>query len=238
MLNKTKALYPTVAIFAAVELILGIFVQTTSGDTCTAVSYAVVVLACLFCTLFAERTRRYAFTQLALVMTVCADLFLVVIKPIYMECAMCFFSVAQLAYAARIHLELGSPRMRRIHLAVRLATALVAVVAVLLVLGDGADFLATITIFYFLNLVENAVFAFLNVRCGWVLPVGLLLFIGCDLFVGFANLDIYFEIERGTFLYKLAHPGFNAAWVFYVPSQALLALSLIKRMKRGCFISA
>ncbi len=233
MLNKTKILYPMVAIFAAVELVLGILVQTTHGDTCTAVSYAVVVLACLFCAAFAERSIRYALTQLALVMTICADLFLVVIKPLHMEVAMCFFSVTQLAYAARIHLEQASPRIRKLHLAVRVASAVLAVVAALAVLGRDADFLAVITIFYFVNLVENAVFAFLDVRRGWLLPLGLLLFIGCDLFVGFANLDIYFEIERGSFLYKLAHPGFNAAWVFYVPSQALLALSLIKRNKNG-----
>ena len=233
MLNKTKALRPAVVFFATVELVLGILVQTSRGNTCTAVSYAAVVLACLFCTLFAENTWRYALTQLALAMTVCADLFLVVIHPVNMECAMCFFAVVQLAYAARIHLELGSPRIRKMHVLVRIATAIVSVAAVLLVLGSDADFLAVITVFYFLNLIENAVFAFLNVRCGWILPVGLLLFIGCDLFVGFANLDIYFEIERGSFLYMLAHPGFNAAWIFYVPSQTLLALSLVKRRKNG-----
>lgn len=233
MLNKTKVLYPTVAVFAAVELILAILVQTTGGDICTAVSYAAVVLACLYCILFAERTPRYALTQLALVMTVCADLFLVVIRPVYMECAMCFFSVAQLAYAARIHLEQQSEKIRRVHLGVRIVTAVISVVAVSLVLGASADFLAVITVFYFLNLIENTVFAFLNIKCGWLLPLGLLLFIGCDLFVGFANLDLYFAVEKGSFLYSLAHPGFNAAWVFYVPSQTLLALSLIKSNKNG-----
>ena len=51
----------------------------------------------------------------------------------------------------------------------------------------------------------------------------------CDLFIGFNIMSSsYIELSPGTFLYFLAYPGFNIAWLFYVPSQALIAISNMK----------
>ena len=39
------------------------------------------------------------------------------------------------------------------------------------------------------------------------------------------------EIKEGTFLSFLCNPGFNLAWVFYVPSQMFIALSMVELNK-------
>ncbi len=56
--------------------------------------------------------------------------------------------------------------------------------------------------------------------------VGLTLFLLCDFFVGMECIDEYISLSEGSFFYYLSNPPINLAWVFYVPSQAILALSL------------
>ena len=84
----------------------------------------------------------------------------------------------------------------------------------------------------FANLIVNVAFAFVKFKRDCVLAIGLLLFLLCDFFVGMSMIGGYLPIEEGTFIYHLAHPSFNAAWLFYVPSQALLASSIFFRRLR------
>ena len=66
-------------------------------------------------------------------------------------------------------------------------------------------------------------------------PIGLLFFVCCDFFVGLSVLATDFLIlEEGSILYSLNNIGVNMAWVFYVPAQTLLALSVNeKRLYNG-----
>ena len=111
--------------------------------------------------------------------------------------------------------------------------ALVYMVALpFIVLGEGADALAVVSVFYFVQLIMSCVFAFINTRRGsLILPIGLLLFLMCDIFVGFGNLGAYLPIEPGTLAFWLAYPPINMAWVFYLPSQTLLGISLALDLK-------
>jgi hypothetical protein len=47
--------------------------------------------------------------------------------------------------------------------------------------------------------------------------------------VGFAFLDGYLTVEKGSLIDRINHPGFDLAWAFYLPSQMLLAVSLLPR---------
>ena len=64
------------------------------------------------------------------------------------------------------------------------------------------------------------------------IAVILLLFLLCDTVVG---LDVmasdYLPIGEGSFIYKLLNTNLNLAWIFYVPSQALIGISLAKFKK-------
>ena len=91
MLNNKKYKLPLVILFSLIQTVLFFLVQLTRGKTNIIVSYLVVVLCCLFAVLYFEKTKKYAFTQIALFCTIMADLFLVVIHPIMQLPAMIFF---------------------------------------------------------------------------------------------------------------------------------------------------
>ena len=221
---------------AAVIILLFIFatltvlVQITKGQLNITISYATVILACLSNLLFFENKPRFWLMQVALICTVCADWFLLVAGWGY-EIGMCFFNVTQLAYDARTYLD-STPTVRRVQLGVRPLACAAAIVTVLLILGERVDTLSVISVIYFVNLALNILFAFINVRRGILFPLGLVFFILCDIFVAFSNMGSYIHLSVGSFAYWLAHPGFNASWLFYVPSQALLAVSLLPEWLR------
>ncbi len=227
-LNTQKRLISACSVFLGVELALGILVQTTGGALNTVVSFGAIVLACLFAIALYTKTKEYALTQIALACTVIADLFLVVLTS-HRELAMVSFSVTQICYFLRIYLEQQSKRERIIHLSVRGTLVALALVLTVVVLKEKTDFLSLISLFYYANLLMNVIYSYLQLKKSMLFAIGLTLFALCDLFIGFSVLgELYMSMEKGTLLYWLSNPGFNIAWVFYVPSQALLSVSLAK----------
>ena len=78
-------------------------------------------------------------------------------------------------------------------------------------------------------LIENIIFAFKQKESSILFPIGLLLFACCDLQVGLIVLNSsYINIENNLILNFIVDPPFNLVWLFYVPSQTLIALSIIK----------
>ena len=238
--SNNKQVYRKIVIvasclFIGAEYVFAILAQELSGRAWSKAAFFSIVLACVFCVIFAERTLDYLFLQLALVFTVCADYFLVLFDAEKKLPAMIFFSFTQICYFLRLHLGMKGKK-RVVHIAARIVVSALCVLATLLVLGDKSDALSVISVFYFGQLILNVIFAFLDFEKHSVFAIGLLLFLGCDFFVGLGQLNAYLPIEEGTLLYKLAYPKLNMAWVFYTPSQTLLALSLLpgrlKRMKK------
>ena len=159
-----------VAVYLVVEAVLGYLMHTTAHFSLFA--YSSVVLAFLMNWFFFKPKARNISTVTALLFTLGADFFLVVLNENY-TFAMVLFSVAQLAYAARIYFESGDT-LRRVTLFVRGGTAVLSVLLPLVILGDGADALAVISVFYFGQLILNCTFAFINSRRGGlILPIGL-----------------------------------------------------------------
>lgn len=230
--NRRIYLLSFAVLFVAVEIILGIALQITSGRAVAACSFASIILACLFCALFASKSAPYVLTQSALVLTVCADYFLVWSLPIKQLPAMIFFLGAQLAYAARIYL-LANAKERRIHLIARGTLSLVAVVTTLIVLQQAADALAVVSMLYYANLILNLVFCLLRFRSRALLAIGFMLFLLCDTVIGLDLLGGYLPIPDDALLYRVIRPGFNLAWVFYLPSQVLLAFSLWNHQQKS-----
>lgn len=222
--NKSIKLYTI--IFIVVELILGLLVQLTSGNLNTIVSFAAVVLACCYPLLFMKKEYGYIFTQVGLIATVFADLFLVVIEPMYQIPAMCFFSITQICYCLRILLH-QNDKQKKLHLLIRGISVIVVLLITVIVLKDKTDFLSLISMFYYTNLIINIVFAFTQMNKSLLLPIGLVLFACCDALIGLDILNsAYMDLSNNKLLYFLCNPGFNLAWVFYVPSQLLIALSV------------
>lgn len=227
MLKRRSIRLMAILVFCLVELVLSILVQVTSDQALILVSYTAILLACAFVALYFERTPIWLLTQCALFFTVCADYFLVVKGAEQQFLAMLFFSVTQLAYAARLFVTDKSKTRRTLHLILRTSIPLLVLAITLAVLRSNADGVALISMFYFANLALNVVFAFMQGKKGLLFSLGLALFLCCDVFVGLSLIEGWLPLTKGGILYALAHPGFNAAWLFYVPSQTLLALSVL-----------
>ena len=232
MLNFKKYKFPLITLFTLIQTVLFFLVQTTQGKANIIVSYLVVVLCCLFATLYFEKTKKYLFTQAALFFTIMADLFLVVIRPIQQLPAMIFFSFVQISYFLRLYFNSKSEKEKRIHLTVRVSLSVIAILIAVIVLKQKTDAVSIISIFYYANLIVNIVFAFVQYKSSKLFAIGLLLFLGCDTLVGInALVTQYITSPNAQAISNAIFGSLNLAWIFYVPSQTLLALSLTKTEK-------
>ena len=232
MIKNKKLLIILSAVFLTVEAVLGVLLQTAQDKTPINLRYTAVVLACLFFILFAEKSLSFLFTMVALVCTVGADYFLVYSEEMQQLPAMLFFSVTQIAYFLRLYFEDKNKTRRLIHLICRGVFSAVAIGATLLVLGADTDAVAVLSMFYYANLILNIIFAFIAFKKSWAFAIGLLLFVLCDTVIGLSLINTYLPIAEDSFIYKLIYPGFDLAWAFYLPSQALLSISLLPKRLR------
>ena len=215
-----------VALFLVLEGVLTVMIQCERGLAFTRVAFFAVICACLFNLVYCRCGRVFLITQSALICTVIADVFLLVLDTGYVV-GVSFFIAVQLLYASWIYTECKSEGVRRAHLIARIALTLVALVLPAIILGDRVDLLSTLSIVCFTNLVLNVVFSFFNFWKDPILPIALILFMLCDAIVGFMNMGAYFSFSEGDLGYYLMRLGAKGAWLFYAPSQALLAISLL-----------
>lgn len=233
MLKNKKIIIPACILFICIEAVLGYLIQKGSHELVYARQYFSVILAALFCLLSAEKSKSYIFTQLALFATVGADYFLVHLKAQDKLSGMLCFAIVQIFYFLRLISEDENKKRRTVHIILRASLSLVAICITLLVLNKKADALAIVSVFYYANLILNTVFAFISYKRSPLLAIGLLCFLLCDTVIGFENIGPYLQIPADSFIHKLLNPGFDPAWAFYVPSQALLSMSiLLQRLKK------
>ena len=232
MVTKNKKIRAVaVAAFVSVEIALGVLLQTLGGRAGGALRMSAVVLCCLFCGLFFERSADYMLTQTALICTVCADYFLVWSQPRVQLPAMIFFLVVQMVYFARLYLSDDSARRKRWQIVSRGMLSVASLMVTAAVLKQRTDALALISMLYYANLILNVVFALSDFRKQRLLSIGLLLFLCCDTVVGLGMLDGYITIPQDALVYRFIHPGFDLAWACYLPSQVLITLSLLDQGK-------
>lgn len=226
--SKTSLRTPAIS-FVASELVLGVFIQLLGGDIKRVLCFLSIVISFVFSLIILDKSTKSVTTSVALFFTLISDALLVLVTPPVRTVAMLSFSMVQICYFLRLYLNTTSVKQRRIHLIVRCIAILVLIFACVVVLGGSCDLLSIISVFYFANLLTNLMFAFAERGESPLFPIGLLLFALCDIFVGFSVMSqLYFEFTEGTFLYYIANPEIDLAWLFYVPSQTLIPLSLIK----------
>lgn len=172
------------------------------GDTLP-VKYAGILLCLLFALL--RGSRRIA---AALAFTAAADWFLL-IRGDHLIFGVALFLCVQTLYALHLCRSGSSPA-----LLLRAGAALAAVL--LVILSDLVTPLNLLALIYFSQLAVNAALAWRR-RGLRLFALGLTLFIGCDLCVGLYNI-----LPADSALFPFASIGM---WLFYLPSQVLIALS-------------
>lgn len=208
--------HPLVAVFLALEVgLYAAFLTLDARDLSGSdvwLKYAGILL-CLAFSVWAAVRGGDRLTPIALTLTAAADSLLLVADAHYALGVLIFLG-AQSAYLIRLRRASG-----RTFYALRLLLPLAAGIA-LYALGEASP-LNLLAGLYFSQLVCNTAIAWtLPARPFRILAAGLTLFIGCDVCVGAFNAPALV----GPGLWRAASFGM---WLFYLPSQVLIALSAL-----------
>lgn len=218
------------SVFSTAELGLLIAVLTCSGKVVPPLQFSAIALAFAFSLIFVSFKDRKFIIQLALLFTVVADVFLVLVEPRNQALAMTSFSLTQILYFVKLLMTTENKKIRLANLISRITTIVLVLVVTLIVLGGKADYVALISMFYFANLVLNVIFAFIGFKQNPLFAIGLLLFMLCDIFIGLqCAIGVYIDVDPSSIIYQIAFSPFNWAWLFYIPSQTLLSLTTMRK---------
>lgn len=225
--------YSVVTAFILAETVLGVLIQTVGGSLISFCSVSLALLFSVFSFFYLCRTQDGLLTLFGLFFTVCADFCLIIVEPREQLLSMVSFSLVQIFYFLRLSRLSSGKRETKIHLITRVSSIVVALLLTALVLRENTDALSLISMFYYANLLINLAFSFKHIRASVLLPIGLLCFILCDTLVGLSELgSLYMDFSEDSLIYKLTHTDLNLIWLFYVPSQTLIALSPIEIRKK------
>ena len=212
--------------FLGLECILYILLLFAGGKTEILSSYLSIVFCFLFALLFGRKHAPLITAGLAC--TLGADFFLVICNPRQQLWGMVFFLAAQIFYAVFLH----SAQKNKYLLIGRILLVLLVEVIAGIILKDKLDLLAIVSVCYYVNLIMNMLTAFSKFRQHPLLAIGFAFFILCDTIIGLqVAAEGYLPIGTDTLLYQVLFIDFNLAWVFYLPSQVLIALSTIRHKK-------
>ncbi len=227
--SQSKLKICATAIFLCVQAILFYMILWSRGNT-VACEYSAVCLCFIFALLHIKNDKPTILIIFGLLFTVIADLFLVVFGAKYRTFGMTAFSIVQLMYFARLLTGLKSQKFMWFNIITRIVCTSAALSATALILKHKTDLLSLVSVFYFTNIVLNTALAFIRFKTSPLFAFGLLLFLLCDTFIGLQiAAGTYINIPTDSWLYSIISPGFNIAWMFYVPSQTLIALSVARR---------
>lgn len=215
--------------FVVLEIILLILINCLSGRVSKILCFTSIVLALAYSLTNIKNKNNNYVICLSLFFTMCADFCLVILVPMQQGLSMVFFSLVQIGYMIYL-LQTQTKKQRIIHLSVRVALIIIVQIISLIILKSKVDFLSLISMFYFTNLILNLAFSFCNIKQNYLLVIGFVMFICCDILVGLGVGDgIYFTIPKGSLIYNLVYPNFNLIWTFYIPSQTLISCKTFKR---------
>ena len=237
MAKTKKTLFLLTIDFLLIEIIMAFLMNNVSGMF-SVFAYAYIVCAAIFCALFKEKTTDYIFTQLGLIATLAADFFLVLLPVQDRLPGMICFSAVQIFYFLRIYFADKSKTRRLVHLILRIVLSVGIVAVTLAVVGIYADPVIVVSMFYYVNLLLNAIFAFIDFGSSGIFAIGLLCFIVSDTVIGFHELDDYIGAQPivEEVMVQIKRSKIDLIYGFYLPAQAFIAMSpahkLFKKLDR------
>ena len=212
--SKSQNQWLTVT-FLLVEAALYALILT--GHWVVSAQYAAVCLCFVFVLLHLRQANYFLLGGLAL--TLCADWLLVVQRPQEKLTAMLFFLGVQSVYAWMLHRRVRSRRL----LMTRLMLVVVAEAVTVLVLRSRLDALSMVSMAYYVMLLMNIVCAFKSYKKEPLLAWALVLFFLCDIVIGLQVASVGYLILP-AWLNNALFGSFPLDWVFYLPSQVMIAL--------------
>lgn len=247
-MSKRKLLLGTSAvIFTVYEAILFYLIHFEKADPDYVLCYRTIIVATIFSWLTLliklltakeaeEKLSHILFDatngnmiRIAMIFTLIADYYLVTMTEDRSLEGVSFFLGTQLFLFLHIIANDKNAGWRRAHIITRIFVMAVMVAVAFLILDGEPDALAIISMIYYGNLLSSILFAHRSGRGGIILTIGLILFALCDVNVGLAALDMMYVggFPEGSLPYMLLNSEFDLIWVFYIPSQTLIPLTLM-----------
>lgn len=214
-------------LFILIHLILYLFIyafKIITEKTETIADYIVVISCFLFSLVYfiIKRNSNTLIFVIAFLFTILADTNLLILDDNY-ELGILAFIIVQFAYFWYILKNMYTKDNYSYLIAIRLITIVIGVIASLIVQTD--KLLVCLVIIYISNLVINLIISIIPRKRNLLFSLGLFLFLLCDICVGCYNIGDIIDISNTSLFYKIANLPFNIAWLFYHPSQVLLAIS-------------
>ena len=216
---KSKKSAPLAWLFLPLWLILYGLILFADAPVDMYSAFSSIVLCFAYGLFRGKKTDPWMLAALAC--TLCADYCLVLCGREQRLLGMVFFLGVQSFYGIRLHLWAKS----KILWIARILLILAAMGAALLVLGENVDALALISLCYYANLICNIVASFTRFSKNPLLPIGFVLFAVCDTVIGLQVMsESYIPLAADSWLRQVLFVDINLPWLFYLPSQVLLAL--------------
>lgn len=210
-------------VFIILEALLFPMIQNTSFSVSGVPAYSSIVLVAIFALISIKGEPEGHLIRLGIAFTLVADYFLVLSNDSELE-GVIVFTVVQICYFVYLFVREERPALRAANVCSRVLFSAILVIVAFSVLGENTDALSIASVIYYGNLVANVIFAFALGREERLFAIGLLLFAMCDLCIGLETLSgSYLNSSTLDFFYG---DHLNLPWVFYQPSQTLIALHL------------
>ena len=166
---------------------------------------------------------------IAMIFTLVADYYLVAIPDDMELRGVTVFLGTQLFIFLHIMARDGDTRWRKRNIVTRIILMAVMLLVGYAILDGNPDLLSSVSMIYYANLLANALFAHRSGRGGVLLTIGLILFALCDVNVGISALDSLYVggFPEGTLLYEIINSDIEFIWIFYIPSQTLIPMTML-----------
>lgn len=247
MTKRKRLLVVAAILFIAFESVMFYLIHIVDAEPGNYYRYLCIIAAAIFSwiTLFVQlvtaraagdRASKLIFNisdgnliRIAMLFTLVADYYMVALDEADNYTGVKVFLGTQLFILLHILANDHSKKGRKVNLISRIFLVGGVIAIAYAILGDQLDSMAIIAVIYYANLCANAIFAHRIGRGGIVLTVGLILFALCDINVGLTALNEVYEggFREGSLLYNLMNSDLDLIWVFYIPSQTLIPLSLL-----------
>ncbi len=219
-INNHKRLKYVLFLFFIIQLIIYIISTFFDNNYIDYLNFLSVILSCIMSLYILMKTKidNSWIIFLALIMTCIADYNLVVIYENF-SFAVILFIIAQLLYHLFITTNINNKSLFKIY------SKMIPIIILiyLIFLRKHLDFLYVVVFIYIILFIINIIYSIKYTK-NYLLIIGLISFILCDICVG-SNFLLTKNDINIPIIFKLI-------WIFYIPSQTLISISSLTQKVR------
>lgn len=209
--------------FISIEVILYILILFADLDGWHRFVSFMSIFVCFVYVLLIHKKNDmdYNIMRLAFIATLAADYFLTLHSEEQVLGTFLFF-LSQVMFFFRIHLSYQRIKPKIIYLYTAVFSIFVLMFYLIL---ESIDVLIIVSLLYFSFLLLNMIFSWMTHKRYILFTIGLTCYIAADLMVAMHMADPYITFATPSIFSYLTSTPINLIWLFYLPTQVLLALS-------------